>query len=167
MSSWHIQEQEGFVLAWHGDGEPTFELPDLSAPEWPTLRVRRLVVDARAQDITENSVDLAHFEHVHGYDDVRMVQPLGRDGSTLHAIYAATRRTGPLGTPLMFTYRVEVHGLGVSRVHVDVDGLAQCELLGPPAPSMRSGPRCGWGLVCGCRGGCRAFGWWWMPWRPL
>jgi hypothetical protein len=53
----------------------------------------------------------------------------GETGARLHAIYAATRRTGPLGTPLMFTYRVEVAGLGVSQVHVDVDGLAQYELL--------------------------------------
>ncbi|MCB9665092.1 MAG: Rieske 2Fe-2S domain-containing protein [Alphaproteobacteria bacterium] len=131
LGSLPLAEREGLVFAWHGAaGEgPTYDLPDLGLADGPRVRLRRAVVDAHPQDTTENSVDLAHFAYVHGYDEVRVVEPLRREGEVLTIAYAATRPTGPFGTPISFTYRVRVTGLGVSQVHVEVDGLATSDLL--------------------------------------
>ncbi|MCB9681615.1 MAG: Rieske (2Fe-2S) protein [Alphaproteobacteria bacterium] len=136
LGSLPLTEREGLIFAWFGaDGQaPSFALPAIDSTGWPTWRLRRAVVDAHPQDTTENSVDLAHFEHVHGYDAVQIVQPLRRDGAGLSIAYSATRRTGPFGTPLTFQYEVAVTGLGLSQVTVRVPGLATCQLLVMASP---------------------------------
>lgn len=131
LASRPLAERAGVVFAWNApDGRaPDWALPEVEADGWPTHRLRRVAVDAHPQDTTENSVDLAHFTWVHGYDDPRIVSPLERDGHRLRIAFAATRRTGPLGTRVPFLFRVEVHGLGFSRVRVEVGALATAELL--------------------------------------
>lgn len=127
LQTWPLTERDGFVFAWHGTSEPTYDLPAM--PAGPSMGVRRVQVDASPLDTTENSVDLAHFVHVHGYDAVDVVTPLERDGEVLRIAYRAVRPTGPFGTPLSFTYRVEAHGLGLSRVRVEIGSFAVSELL--------------------------------------
>lgn len=137
-----LAERAGVVFAWNApDGRaPTWELPELESDGWPSHRLRQVAVDAHPRDTTENSVDLAHFTWVHGYDAPRIVSPLERDGHRLRIAFAATRRTGPLGTRIPFTFRVEAHGLGFSRVRVEVEGLATAELLvlASPVDARRS-----------------------------
>lgn len=131
LTPWHLAERAGVVFAWHAPegGAPTWALPDVGGEGFPRHRLRRVAVTARPLDTTENSVDLAHFAHVHGYGGARIVAPLRIEGHVLRIAYEATRPTGPLGTPVTFVYRVEAHGLGFSRVRVEVEGLATIEML--------------------------------------
>lgn len=131
-----VAERAGVLFGWYApDGRaPDWELPEVDDSGWPRHRLRRVAVDAHPQDTTENSVDLAHFTWVHGYEEPRILTPLKRDGHKLTIAYAATRRTGPFGARVSFTWHVEVFGLGFSRVRVSVDGLATSELLVMASP---------------------------------
>ena len=70
MRAWTLVEKNGLVMIHHdaGDKPPTYQLPDLpqiGAPEWTPLEVRRWKVKSRWLDMNENAVDQAHFRFVH------------------------------------------------------------------------------------------------------
>lgn len=119
-----IREIDGIVLVWHhpSDSAPTFEVtPSASRP------VRRIhtmyVIRDHPQETTENSVDLGHFAHIHGYGSVAIIEPLSCDGPTLRIGYRATRVMPWSRRPIEFEFRPQVDGLGVSRVQVSVPSI--------------------------------------------
>ena len=65
----------GLVFAWWGiDGRPPqWRLPEEppAGGEWSDLELWTLRFPGHPQETTENSVDLAHLQYVHGYDDVK------------------------------------------------------------------------------------------------
>lgn len=131
VQAWPVVERSGFVFAWHDPqgAAPTWSLPTLRSEGVAPFSARRIRLAAHPQDTTENSVDLGHFAWVHGYRDTRIVEPVARQGPVLRIAYRARRTTGPLRTDLPFTYRVEAHGLGFSRVQVEIPGGIVSELL--------------------------------------
>lgn len=74
IRQWPVCERNGIVFVWHHHaGEPpSFEIPVL--PEWgsdawtPPVK-RHFVVKSHPQEMTENVVDPAHFQAVHGTPD--------------------------------------------------------------------------------------------------
>ena len=73
------------------------------------------------QETTENSVDLAHLRHVHGYRNVRRVGAVSVDGAWLKSCFDF-KRAQTIADVECFTYDVSVvthvHGLGFSFVEV-------------------------------------------------
>ena len=127
VRTWPVREVNGVILVWHGHaGEaPTFEVPALDADGWAAPMPHEFRLRSHPQETTENSVDFGHLSIVHGYDNVEMLDELQIDGAYLTARYAMTRDNPflPFAPPIRSAFRVHVHGLGVSIVDVEVQGL--------------------------------------------
>ncbi len=115
----------GLIFAWWGFGgrPPQWHLP-AEAPDqtrWSNFRVWTTHFPGHPQETTENSVDLAHLSHVHGYDSVRRADPLEVDGAFLRSCFdfTTTRRIAKVGR-LRFdvTANALIYGLGYSFVEV-------------------------------------------------
>ncbi len=71
LRSWPVIEKNGFVALWYDpeQGEPEDYLPaipDWGDKKWGDWQFQRSRIRARACDVIENIVDIAHFPHVHG-----------------------------------------------------------------------------------------------------
>ena len=115
---------EGLVFAWRGsDGRPPqWELPVPPArPDWCDMEFWSVRFAGHPQETTENSVDLGHLRHVHGYDSVNGVGSVSVDGAWLKSCFDFKRDQTVAGFRI-FTYDVSavtnVHGLGYSFVEV-------------------------------------------------
>jgi len=115
-----VREVNGLVLVWHGERDPSWEVPRLDGDSWTRVRCRRYVLRDHPQETTENSVDLGHFAIVHGYRNVRMLRDAVADGPYLSTAFFAEQ---PLPSPLpwrsiAFEFETHIHGLGYSLVDV-------------------------------------------------
>lgn len=121
--AWPVLERNGAVLAYyHPEGEaPTWEPPEHSLESFSPIRRRTYdALRSHPQETTENSVDLGHLPVVHGYEDVRVVDPLRVDGPYLTTRYAMKRRSFLPGPPFEAVFHIHVWGLGYSFVEVEV-----------------------------------------------
>ena len=90
------------------------------------MRTRTLELEAHPQETSENSVDLAHFSSVHGYEEAALLGEVQVDGARLRTRYAARRRfpfmPKRLADPLSLRIEIEVElwGLGYSLVRIFV-----------------------------------------------
>jgi nitrite reductase/ring-hydroxylating ferredoxin subunit len=129
LASWPVREVNGMVLVFHGAAStaPPWEVPALEQRGWSPPVHRRFELVAHPQETTENSVDLGHFAHVHGYDGVRMLRDVITDGPYLSTAYASQRPLPLLGrrvrTRFDFEFETHIHGLGYSQVDVRVRGV--------------------------------------------
>ncbi|MHB8506644.1 MAG: Rieske 2Fe-2S domain-containing protein, partial [Acidimicrobiales bacterium] len=122
---WDAANVDGIVLAWyHPMGEPpTWTVPELTEPGWTPPAWRRMELAGHPLEVTENSVDLGHLSHIHGYRAVETLEAASVDGPVLRASYAMTtvRRLAGVRLPTMRTrFDVEAHGLGFSTVDLHV-----------------------------------------------
>ncbi|MEL6344284.1 MAG: hypothetical protein AAFV53_14290 [Myxococcota bacterium] len=125
----HIVHQQDAVFLWHNEagGPPDWALPVLeetgwsrySGHCWPRLR-------SHPQETSENSVDIAHFTFIHGYEDVREIAPATVEGPILSARYGITRNAIPFihrHFKLQAEFNVQVIGLGYSLVENNIRNL--------------------------------------------
>jgi phenylpropionate dioxygenase-like ring-hydroxylating dioxygenase large terminal subunit len=120
-----VREQHGVIFVWHDAAgrPPAWQLPALDIEGWSAIHFERLSLGGHPQETTENSVDVGHFSVVHGYTGVKEIAPARTEGPYLTARYAMTRAVTPLarlGARMSTEFTVHVHGLGYSRVDVDV-----------------------------------------------
>jgi phenylpropionate dioxygenase-like ring-hydroxylating dioxygenase large terminal subunit len=130
LRPWPVREVNGMILVWHGEGgsEPGWEVPQV--PEhgddrfvWEVDGRWRYRIQTHPQEMFENTVDIAHFQYVHGtagFGGVELVE----DGPMLRADASVT-----------FTTR-----------HGNVEGSIESELWGLGVDIVR--PR-GLGEFCG------------------
>ena len=118
------REIEGLVFAWRGCGgrPPQWELPaPPAAPDWCEMAFWSVRFAGHPQETTENSVDLGHLRHVHGYGSVNGVGSVSVEGAWLKSCFDFKRDMIVAGFRI-FTYDVSavthVHGLGYSFVEV-------------------------------------------------
>lgn len=70
--SWPVVERSGMIFMYHDPlgRDPSWQVPEFpwhDDPEWtPFERAASAVIDGHVQDIVENTVDVAHFQPVHG-----------------------------------------------------------------------------------------------------
>ncbi len=119
-----VLEQNGIVLA-HFDllgRAPEWQPPTVDMRGFGPLRTHVFAgLASHPQETTENSVDIGHLSVVHGYEDVRTIEPLTTEGAHLTARYAFSRRALIPGTPQIQTeITIHAHGLGYSYVDVAV-----------------------------------------------
>ena len=117
------QEVLGLIFAWWGIGgrAPQWSLPtdDPDQAGWCDLVIRTFRFPGHPQETAENSVDLAHFQYVHGYDNVNLVEPVAVDGPRLRSRFdfRSTRRiAGIVKLSLECSATAHVVGLGYSFV---------------------------------------------------
>ena len=116
-------EVAGLIFAWWGTGgrAPQWNLPADQPDQagWSDLQIRTSRFPGHPQEVTENSVDMAHFRYVHSYDNVKHVEPVSVDGPCLESRFdfSSTRRIARIAT-LTFDFSVSTHvvGLGYSFV---------------------------------------------------
>ena len=116
-------EIAGLIFAWWGIGgrPPQWHLPEdqFDQAGWSSLDFWTARFPGHPQETTENSVDLAHFRYVHGYDSVTRVDPLEVDGHRLMSRFdfVSTRRIAGIKIlTLNVAVRTHVCGLGYSFV---------------------------------------------------
>ncbi len=119
------REALGLIFAWWGIGgrEPQWSLPAEPPDQagWTGLEIRTLRFPGHPQETTENSVDLVHLRHIHGYEGVNPVQELSVDGPRLKSCFEfKTKRTVAGIATLTFETSVTTHvfGLGYSFVEI-------------------------------------------------
>ena len=120
------REIAGIIFAWYSElgREPQWELPieEPSQEGWGGLRFYRVRFRGHPQETTENAVDLAHLNYVHGFANVEQVGPVEFDGAMMRTAFQFFQDTSfakvPCGT-FDVTATVTVHGLGYSFVEVE------------------------------------------------
>lgn len=111
-----VREREGLILAWwdeHGRA-PSWEPAGLETQGWSSLHTRRFELRAHPLSTSENSVDLAHFSSVHGFEALEVLEPARAEGPYLSARYRFVHRFA--GLPVENLFRVHLWGLGYSLV---------------------------------------------------
>jgi len=119
------REINGLIFAWYGiDGRtPQWELhPDLPQAEgWSSPAIITIRFPGHPQETTENSVDLAHFRYVHGYDSFERVGRISVDGARLESRFnfRTVRRIAGFNLFSMELSAVtHIYGLGYSFVDI-------------------------------------------------
>ena len=119
------REISGLIFAWWGaEGRPPqwhlpAEEPDQEGWSRQHFWISRF--PGHPQETTENSVDLVHLRHVHGYDSVIRVEPLEVDGAFLRSRFdfCRTRRIAKVGRlKLDVAANAHIYGLGYSYVEI-------------------------------------------------
>jgi nitrite reductase/ring-hydroxylating ferredoxin subunit len=115
---WPLREKNGLLLVYNG-GLPSWEVSELELGGWTRPRRRSFILRDHPQETTENSVDLGHFTHVHGYRNPRMLRDAIFDGPFLSTAFAAEHPLPVLRRiHLAFEFETEIFGLGYSLVKV-------------------------------------------------
>lgn len=125
LVGWPLQEVNGFLLVYF---DPAGRAPAWSVPvadhegRWTRTRSRVYRLPAHVQDLAENSVDVGHLAHVHGYTAIEELADLSIEGTLLRARYAFRHPRGlfGVGKNARAEADIRVHGLGYSQVEVTV-----------------------------------------------
>ena len=127
LGVFETHEINGLIFAWWGiDGrEPQWRLPDessgLDSEDWSRPLVRTMRLRGHPQETTENAVDLAHLNYVHGFRNVEQVEGLSIDGPVLRTGFEFTVRIAYAGIKagvFDIAAKVTIFGLGYSFVEV-------------------------------------------------
>ncbi|MEM7159958.1 MAG: hypothetical protein AAF799_44380 [Myxococcota bacterium] len=113
-------EQNGFVFAWHGEGEPSFVLPALPEQGWSAAKFHRIDAQTHPQEVYENSIDHAHFPIIHKYADIEVRQPMVLHAHSMRVGYRISRALPGSQRRLTSEFEVQLHGLGVAHNHIEV-----------------------------------------------
>jgi phenylpropionate dioxygenase-like ring-hydroxylating dioxygenase large terminal subunit len=113
-----VLERNGQILVWHSSTQspPDWEPPAIDAasdPDWLRIESERWEIDTHVQEIFENTVDIAHFQFVHGVAGFGAVE-LVEQGPMFRAIASVTMKT-PRG-PVDGAVESELWGMGLDFV---------------------------------------------------
>lgn len=145
LKMWHSAEVNGIVMVYHHyeeDQEPEWSIPQVENKNFMPLSHTMWEFHSHPQETSENSVDIGHFEHVHGYTGVEVLEPLQTEGPYLYSKYAMERKAGfaGLGSKIRAEFEVHLYGLGYSFVNAFVPELGmethQFVLSTPVAPGV-------------------------------
>ena len=125
LKIFETREILGMVFAWWGiDGRsPQWSLPEypVAGADWGELGFRTLRFSGHPQETTENSVDFAHLQYVHGYGNTRQVEPVTVDGACLTSRFEFRRAQNIAGIKdivLDISAVARIFGLGYSYVEI-------------------------------------------------
>ncbi len=125
LRTFESREIAGLIFAWWGIGgrPPQWHLPAEEPDQagWSSLHIWTSRFAGHPQETTENSVDLTHLQHVHGYDSVTRVEPVSVDGAHFRSRFdfARTRRVAKVvKLQLDIAANTLIYGLGYSFVEI-------------------------------------------------
>lgn len=125
LRMWPVHEVNGVIMAWH-DEEGTFpdwNVPDLDWSGWTEVKFAGWRLASHPQEIAENSADIGHFRHVHGYDDVKIFEEARAEGPLLWGKYGMSRIAsfvGIGGKRVHAEFKFHEYGLGMAYVEAYV-----------------------------------------------
>ena len=125
LKVYHVRMIQDLVMAWWSPAgrPPQWPLPEAppADDDWCDPEIRTVRFPGHVQEIAENSVDLAHLQFVHGYDNVQAAGTTTVEGSHLLACFDFVRRrriVGLVDSIYRISARAHVHGLGYSFVDI-------------------------------------------------
>ncbi len=121
LKTWPLREYNSMIYAWHDPaGEtPTWEIPSLNWEGWSAPQFAEWNINSHPQEIAENSVDVGHFRHVHGYDEVTIFEEASTNGPVLFGKNGMSRITsfvGKGGKKIHVEFNYFEYGLGYAYV---------------------------------------------------
>ena len=121
LRTWPLLERQGALLVFFdpAGGAPTWEVPAVDLAGWTPLRHHDFELHSHPQEIAENSVDLGHFRHIHGYEDIVEEASLETSGPYLHARYRFRRRRRAVGSFRDISVSIEIHQHGLGYAFVE------------------------------------------------
>jgi nitrite reductase/ring-hydroxylating ferredoxin subunit len=129
------REVDGVIVAYHDPGgQPAEWWIESRAPagRWPAPTTRTWRFRGHPQEVSENSVDLAHLTELHQFRQVRVIEPVTTDGPRLAARYAIRHRLlFNLGVNSEFSVLVEGLGFSVVELSIPLPGWEVYQLVLP------------------------------------
>lgn len=94
LRSWPVVEKYGIVFCFYHPEkkEPHFGINDVDTTGWTDFKVQTWELESNPVEISENSVDIGHFVHIHGFMDPHSRSELKLDGPYLYAEYGFYRK---------------------------------------------------------------------------
>ena len=124
LKRFETQVINGMVFGWWSSvGQPPyFRLPLDRRDEdgWTAVGLRTFRLTSHPEHTAENSVDLAHFTHIHGYSDVHQQGAVTVDGAHLRSAFDFKRERSVMGRRRLFEASVvtNLYGMGYSAVDI-------------------------------------------------
>jgi nitrite reductase/ring-hydroxylating ferredoxin subunit len=128
LRAWPSIERNGFIFAYHeknrskAASSPSWTIPELADGDYGDLTTRSLRVRSHPQEMSENTVDLTHFGEVHGFREIRVIEPLRWKGPHLTCAYHIQVGNPVLeacGLALRVEFRLAKWGLGYSLAEIE------------------------------------------------
>lgn len=125
LGTFPLIEANGLIMAWHDSAgmPPTFEIPRWDWEGWSPPRFKHWQLSSHPQEVAENSVDIGHFRHVHGYDEVRVIEDIRPEGAKLFGRYGMARVANFIGKrdkKVHVEFTIHQWGLGFALVEAYV-----------------------------------------------
>ena len=124
LKRFETQVINGMVFGWWSSvGQPPyFRLPLDRRDEdgWSAVGLRTFRLTSHPEHTAENSVDLAHFTHIHGYSDVHQQGAVTVDGAHLRSAFNFKRERSVMGRRRLLEASVvtNLYGMGYSAVDI-------------------------------------------------
>jgi len=135
LTTYPLVERNGLTMAWfhpHG-APPSWEIPEvaeLDDPAFSPYMRSNAVIKSCLQEMAENSVDPAHFQFVHGTDDVGVVESYEQDGPTA-TMLSAQKYVTPRG---VIEGRIDVYTHGPGFAMTWFTGIIDALLVATSTP---------------------------------
>jgi nitrite reductase/ring-hydroxylating ferredoxin subunit len=125
LKTWQVREVNGLVTVWNDLGGKTadWSIPELDWASWSETKFAHWKLSAHPQEIAENSVDLGHFQLVHGYGEVKVFEEAKAEGPVLFGKYGMSRVAnfiGKGGKTIHAEFNFYEYGLGYAMVEAYV-----------------------------------------------
>ncbi|AGH50596.1 MULTISPECIES: Rieske 2Fe-2S domain-containing protein [Sphingomonadales] len=109
LESWLVKERAGCIWMWWDPegGEPEYDLPEFAeygAPHWVNWKMDRLgLLNSHPVEIVDNMADRAHFEPIHGTQDVILFENDFEDHKVVQRMSSGHRTLSAEGGEPLFT----------------------------------------------------------------
>ncbi len=135
LHTYPLVERNGFVLAWYHPfaAPPAWEIPVIEGvgdPAFSDYITSEFTVRSALQEMAENTVDLAHFQYVHGTDEVAVVEAYELDGP-FNTMLSVQKYVTPKG---VVDGRIDVHGYGPGFSTTHFSGIIDALLVATSTP---------------------------------
>jgi nitrite reductase/ring-hydroxylating ferredoxin subunit len=94
LYSWPVEEKFGLIFCYYNPERivPDWGIKDIDMKGWTDFKIQTWKLVSNPIEISENSVDIGHFAHIHGFKDPHTIGPLNLDGPLLNACYGMYRK---------------------------------------------------------------------------
>jgi hypothetical protein len=123
----NVMEKNNIIFVWNHPHHkaPHWNIPPLDDIGWSSYLYHKLDINSHPQEVYENSIDVAHFAVVHGFDALSVIQPPHFDKHTMSVRHTIRRKQIRLFSQQLVeaSFEVFLHGLGCAHTHIFVPSL--------------------------------------------
>ncbi len=123
--SYPVDEKSGLIFCYYHPErkEPHYEIDTMHDDSFTDYKIHTWEMISNPTETGENSVDVGHFTHIHGFKDPHSINPLKLDGPFLNVKYGMYRNGDFLGKPkkdFLIHFEIFQQGLGFALVEANV-----------------------------------------------